>query len=86
MTNRDSGTVNQTDYAKEKRMTSAILDKELDRLRQQDIRYQQVVVPYSGNEVWRGLKGKKLLGHKAATEYAKKLSELMNRMLASAVL
>lgn len=60
------------------------LDRENDRLRKLDICVGKIVVPYKGNEVWIGLKGKKLIGQAVAHDYAKKLSKLMERSIMGA--
>ena len=67
---------NQADYSKVKADPKA----ESDRLRRLDIKIGSATVTYKGNEIWIGLRGKILNGHKAATEYAKKLNALMVRM------
>jgi len=72
---------NQADYSKLKTPSDkCAADKEESRIRSLDIRYGSVVIPYKGNDIWMGLKGKRLLGEVAAIEYAKKLSGLMDRM------
>jgi len=72
---------NLTNYSKLKTPSDkCAADKEESRIRSLDIRYGSVVIPYKGNDIWMGLKGKRLNGEVAATEYAKKLSGLMDRM------
>lgn len=73
---------NQADYSKLKNQNlKSDIHKEAERLRLMDIRYGSVVVPYKGNDVWVGLRGKRLNGQAAAHDYAKKLSELMDKSI-----
>jgi len=67
---------NQADYSKVKADPKA----ESDRLRRLDIKIGSARVAYKGNDMWIGLRGKIINGHKAATEYAKKLNAFMVRM------
>ena len=77
---------NQADYSKLKNPNlKTDIHKEAERLRLLDIRYGSVVVPYRGNDVWMGLRGKRIIGQAAAHEYAKKLSELMDRSVRSSL-
>jgi hypothetical protein len=72
---------NQADYSKEKSTKyegKAVVQAET--FRKLDIRYENVVIPYRGNDTWVGLKGKKLFGEASATEYAKRLNGLMSKM------
>lgn len=52
-------------------------DREADALRKLSVVYGSATVPYKGNGVWSGLKGKKLVGEEAALEYAKRLNILI---------
>ena len=69
---------NQADYTKENNSGfSSIADKEADSLRKHSIRFESATVPYKGNGILAGLKGKKLVGADAATDYARRLNFLM---------
>lgn len=80
MNNKSSKVGNLTDYSKHKLAHSSDLDRERNRIRELDVKYGCATVPYKGNDIWIGIKGKKLIGQVAALEYAKKLYDLMVKM------
>lgn len=80
MNTKSSKVGNLTDYSKQTLAHSSDLDRERNRIRELDVKYGCATIPYKGNDILVGLKGKKLFGQVAALEYAKRLYDLMVKL------